>query len=64
MRWCWLVCDIGKGFSETDESSEPTGLGMTIVRTIAQSELGGSLTLGDNDPGASVHVRVPLFDER
>jgi len=33
------------------------------VRTIAQSELGGSLSLA-NDPGAVVDIRVPLFDEQ
>lgn len=57
------VRDDGKGFAHAGDPDAPTGLGMTIVRTIAQSELGGSLTL-DSDPGAVVHIRVPLFDER
>jgi len=41
-----------------------TGLGMTIVRTIAESELGGSMQIESNEPGALVRLRVPLFDER
>ncbi|MFT4988808.1 MAG: two-component sensor histidine kinase, partial [Acidimicrobiales bacterium] len=54
-------------FPNLDEpapAAQSSGLGMTIVGTIAQSELGGSLTIGDNDPGARIEVRVPLFDER
>lgn len=57
-----MVRDDGRGFPESDPDA-PAGLGMTIVRTIAQSELGGSLTV-ENDPGAVVRIRVPLFDER
>jgi len=57
------VADNGVGFGDHAEIDEP-GLGMVIVRTIAESELGGSMTLGDNDPGALVQIRVPLFDER
>lgn len=56
------VRDDGRGFPPGDPV-EPAGLGMTIVRTIAQSELGGSIDM-TNDPGAVVHIRVPLFDER
>jgi len=56
------VSDDGKGFPVSEEST--SGLGMTIVGTIAESELGGSLSITDNEPGARVHVRVPLFDER
>jgi two-component sensor histidine kinase len=61
------VADDGTGFPNLDEpapAAQSSGLGMTIVGTIAQSELGGSLTIGDNDPGARIEVRVPLFDER
>ena len=60
------IADDGVGFPAADDVAkhETSGLGMTIVRTIAESELGGSLTVGDNQPGARLHVRVPLFDER
>lgn len=61
------VSDDGKGFLNPDlpvPATDSSGLGMTIVRTIAQSELRGSLTIGDNSPGARIEVRVPLFDER
>jgi len=57
------VSDDGIGFP-TGDREPSSGLGMTIVRTIAESELGGSLAIGENDPGARVCVRVPLFDER
>lgn len=62
------VGDNGRGFPPAedmrDDGKSSQGLGMTIVRTIAESELGGSLDLEDNEPGALVRVRVPLFDER
>jgi len=60
------VSDDGTGFADTSvvPESDSSGLGMTIVKTIAESELGGSLELGDNEPGAIVRIRVPLFDER
>jgi len=58
------IADDGIGFPPADEAMDSSALGMTIVRTIAEGELGGSLTLGDNDPGAKITVRVPLFDER
>jgi two-component sensor histidine kinase len=60
------VADNGIGFSTPDPMADPdtTRLGMTIVRTIAQSELGGSIETSDNSPGAKVQIRVPLFDER
>ena len=61
------ISDNGKGFPNPDEpvpAADSSGLGMTIVGTIAQSELGGSMTIGDNEPGALITVRVPLFDER
>jgi len=61
------IADNGIGFGDLDApvpAPESAGLGMTIVGTIAQSELGGSLTIGDNQPGARIEVRVPLFDER
>lgn len=58
------VADNGVGFPDPGPQVEEPGLGMVIVRTIAESELGGSMTLGDNEPGALVQIRVPLFDER
>ena len=57
------VADNGIGFASHDPSPGGSGLGMTIVRGMAESELGGSMVFEDNEPGARIRVRVPLFDE-
>lgn len=57
------VADNGRGFPSDEASGGSHQLGLTIVRTIAESELGGSLTIGANNPGAALDIRVPLFGE-
>jgi PAS domain S-box-containing protein len=54
--WCQLVvADDGVGLS-----GEPSpGLGLELVQGLAQSQLGGSLTL-QGEPGLRVEVRFPL----
>jgi two-component sensor histidine kinase len=56
------VDDDGRGLPEGFDLDESTNLGLTIVRTLVESELGGSLTLGPV-PGAGgtrAAVDVPL----
>lgn len=57
------ISDDGKGFPPDMSVGDTAGLGLTIVRTIAEGELGGSLTLGGEEPGGRVQIRVPLFSE-
>lgn len=57
------VIDDGVGFPEDFSIDSSASLGLTIVRTMVESELNGSLTIGVADDGGAVRVRVPLFDE-
>ena len=66
------VADNGKGMPPDDRkrafeaffrgdqsrSTEGTGLGLALVRAIAQHH-GATVTLGDNDPGLKVEVLFP-----
>ena len=55
------VTDDGRGIPETFDLERSGSLGLSIVRTLVESELGGSLSLGSAaDGGASVEVRIPL----
>lgn len=56
------VADNGVGFA-ADTKKETTRLGMTIVRTLTETELRGKLRVSDNspEPGARVEVKFPLF---
>lgn len=61
-----VISDNGIGFSSVNASASggPSGeerLGLTIVRTIVESELRGDLFISDNNPGALIRVQVPLY---
>jgi two-component sensor histidine kinase len=60
-----LVTDDGAGLPDGFELESSSGLGLSIVRTLVTSELGGSISmrsgLGPADrPGAAVELRVPV----
>lgn len=57
------VVDDGRGFPSGFTIDDSASLGLTIVRTMVESELGGALTIDTGAPGGSVLARVPLFDE-
>ena len=46
-----------------DRGATSSGLGLSIVRAVAQSH-GGSVTLEDAEPGARFVVRLPRAEER
>ncbi len=52
------VRDNGAGFPEGFDRAEDSGLGLQIVETLVEGELGGKLEI-ENDQGAVVTVRVP-----
>ena len=53
------VKDNGVGLPADFSAARSSGLGLSIVRTLVQSELAGSITM-KNDGGAWVHLRVPI----
>ncbi len=53
------VIDDGVGLPPDFSPERATGLGLSIVRTLIQSELAGSITM-KNDGGTWVHLRVPV----
>jgi len=53
------VSDNGVGFPEGFDVQRDSGLGLQIVETLVSGELGGELSVSNND-GAVVTVRVPL----
>lgn len=59
------VSDDGVGFPQDFSIERSAGLGLTIVGTMVESELSGSMSIepAEDDDGGSVTVRVPLFDE-
>jgi two-component sensor histidine kinase len=55
------VTDDGRGIPETFDLDRSSSLGLSIVRTLVESELSGSLSLGAAaEGGARVEVRIPL----
>ena len=59
------VSDDGIGFPDDFSIEDSASLGLTIVRSMVESELSGSMAIGRNERlgGSMVSVRVPLFDE-
>ena len=56
------VWDEGRGLPDGFSLEEAAGLGLQIVRTLVESELGGSLTL-DGGAGTRARVSVPVATE-
>ena len=57
------VTDDGRGIPESFDLSSTGSLGLSIVRTLVESELSGSLGVGSGPAGgAQVEVRIPLVD--
>jgi two-component sensor histidine kinase len=55
------VCDDGRGLPASFDLERSQSLGLSIVRTLVESELGGSLSLGrGTSGGAAVEVCIPL----
>jgi two-component system, sensor histidine kinase PdtaS len=54
------VDDDGRGLPDGFDLDAATNLGLSIVRTLVESELGGQLTLENTPVGARVVVDVPL----
>ena len=53
------VRDDGRGFPPGFDIDKTTGLGMSIVRDLVRSQLGGSISVA-NDGGAVVHLVIPV----
>lgn len=56
-----VVSDDGRGLPEHFDPARSYGLGLSIVRTLVEEDLGGSLTLTPGE-GAGSEIRVPLGD--
>lgn len=59
------VADNGVGF-DTTKAKDTTRLGMTIVRTLTETELRGNVNIANNtaeavNPGAKVAIKFPIF---
>jgi two-component system, sensor histidine kinase PdtaS len=66
---CCSVVDDGVGFPADFNPPDSGGLGLSIVRTLVESELGGTIDIHPGDgtgdrPGATVELRVPVGDGR
>jgi two-component sensor histidine kinase len=62
------VVDDGAGLPDGFEIDRSTGLGLSIVRTLVTSELGGSIRLWSGEdntdrPGTTAELRVPLLGD-
>ena len=56
-----VVTDDGQGLPDEFDPASSTSLGLSIVRTLIESELGGSLAIGRAEgSGTKVEVRIPL----
>jgi two-component sensor histidine kinase len=57
------VVDDGVGLPPGFSPETASGLGLSIVRTLVQSELAGKITM-KNEGGTRVHLRVPIAAPR
>lgn len=53
------VLDDGIGLAEPADGGAPSSLGLTIVRTLVESDLKGQFTMARADPGTRVVIRFP-----
>jgi two-component sensor histidine kinase len=59
--WLVAVCDDGRGLPDGFDPEASSSLGLSIVRTLVESELGGSIHIGAGPAGGtSVRLVVPL----
>ncbi len=58
-----IVRDDGRGLPPGFDPATATGLGLSIVRTLVEEDLGGTLSLTDGE-GAGIAIRVPLESGR
>ena len=57
------VTDNGRGLPETFDEKN-FGLGLTIVRNLIETDLGGNVKLSPNDPtGTVARIRIPKLGE-
>jgi two-component sensor histidine kinase len=54
-----IVRDDGRGLPQDFDPARSRGLGLSIVRTLVEEDLGGSLSLTPGE-GAGISIRVPL----
>jgi two-component sensor histidine kinase len=54
------VTDDGRGLPADFDLDRSTSLGLSIVRTLVESELGGQLDVGPAPSGRGARVRVDL----
>ncbi|HSK46947.1 MAG TPA: histidine kinase N-terminal domain-containing protein [Coriobacteriia bacterium] len=57
-----VVRDNGRGIPEGFDAAKSANLGLTIVRTVVEDDLGGTLSFSAGR-GTNVTVRVPVADE-
>ena len=55
-----LVDDDGAGLAPGFDAGVSGGLGLSIVRTLVESELGGQITLGDRPGGRGTRARLDI----
>jgi two-component sensor histidine kinase len=58
-----IVRDDGRGLPADYDPATAKGLGLSIVRTLVEEDLGGTLAL-TGDEGAGIAIRVPLDESR
>ncbi|MER3545634.1 MAG: hypothetical protein C4311_13830 [Chloroflexota bacterium] len=58
------VRDEGRGLPEDFDIRRDRGLGLTIARGLVERNLGGSLSLVQNERGTSAIIRFPLVEEQ
>ena len=59
------VADNGIGLKEGFDLDASTGLGTSIMKALATTELGGTIVMRNNKPkGTIVRIKIPLTQQR